>query len=56
MVNSFPLEKGKAVSNKQCYGLPFSTKISQKYQSFYQNDYCWNWGSRFYPTTIESIL
>ena len=56
MVNGCPLEKGKDALNKQCYGLSVSTKNFQKYWSFYQKKYFWNWDSRLYPTTLERIL
>ena len=56
MVNSCPLEKGKDVSNKQCYGLSASAKNIQKDWSFYQKSYFWNWDSRLYPTLLETIL
>ena len=34
MVNSCPLEKGKDVSNKQCYELSASTKKNSKILKF----------------------
>ena len=56
MVNSCPLEKGKDVSNKQCYGLSASTKKKSKNtEVFTKKKYFWNWDSRLYPAILERI-